>query len=358
MRDRLRRHFRSLVCALACVGVLGSRVSTAQPMIDAVLSDAQLVTHNGCAILKVNFNVRIRYAHHLPLDHGSELQIAVNAIDRDQFIAMQLLKREAVRPPGGRTAAIMAHRLRNASGDRLGAQHPFRAPGVLPGGAERRHAEHHRRDLGRQGRPPPASRNFPPMRPASTGAVAHAAGRQAASRPMARPPGKISDADLRIAAAAMDEARAALEKKNFNGAIALLTKVLRYPENKYSAEAQELLGLARQRNGQPDAARAAYEDYLRRYPRGEGAERVQQRLAGTRHRLRRAGREAAHARGRSGRRRSAASSSRPARPPGRSPAACRSSTSATTASRSRATPARRRIRTRRRMRTRCIRTRC
>src|SRR5262249_45043962 len=55
---------------------------------------------------------------------------------------------------------------------------------------------------------------------------------------------------------------------------------LRYPENRYSAEAQELLGLARQRNGQPDAARAEYEDYLRRYPRGEGHERVQQRLAG------------------------------------------------------------------------------
>ena len=78
----------------------------------------------------------------------------------------------------------------------------------------------------------------------------------------------------------MDEARAALKKKNFNGAIQLFTKVLEYPENEYSAEAQEFLGLVRQKNGQLAEARSEYEDYLRRYPTGEGNERVRQRLAG------------------------------------------------------------------------------
>ena len=101
-----------------------------------------------------------------------------------------------------------------------------------------------------------------------------------ADQPKDRPLGKISDADLRIVAASMDEARAALKKHNFKGAMALLTKALSYPENEYSAEAQELLGLAHQKNGDLAAAKAQYEDYLRRYPRGDGAERVQQRLAG------------------------------------------------------------------------------
>ena len=78
----------------------------------------------------------------------------------------------------------------------------------------------------------------------------------------------------------MDEARAALKKKNFNGAIQLFTKVLKYPENEFSAEAQELLGLVHQKNGQLAEARSEYEDYLRRYPTGEGNERVRQRLAG------------------------------------------------------------------------------
>src|SRR6266436_5209023 len=92
--------------------------------------------------------------------------------------------------------------------------------------------------------------------------------------------GTISDSDLRVVAASMDEGRAALKRSSFREAIQLFTKALGYPENQYSAEAQELLGVARQRSGQLAQARAAYEDYLRRYPGGEGSERVKQRLAG------------------------------------------------------------------------------
>ena len=67
----------------------------------------------------------------------------------------------------------------------------------------------------------------------------------------------------------MDEARAALKKSDYPQAVRLLTKVLRYPENAHSAEAQELLGVAYQKNKQLAEARAEYEDYLRRYPTGE-----------------------------------------------------------------------------------------
>ncbi len=129
--------------------------------------------------------------------------------------------------------------------------------------------------LGRDRAVGPAPAPAPARAPASASAPA-----PASDRPTDRPPGRISEADLRTAAATMDEARAALKKNNLNGAILLLAKALKYPENEYSAEAQELLGLARQRNGQIAAAKAEYEDYLRRYPSGEGNERVRQRLAG------------------------------------------------------------------------------
>ena len=56
--------------------------------------------------------------------------------------------------------------------------------------------------------------------------------------------------------------------------------MLGFPGNTHSAEAQELLGLAYQRSGKLAAARAIYEDCLRRYPGGEQGERVRQRLAG------------------------------------------------------------------------------
>ncbi len=280
MREGARRHFRALVCALACL--LGAPVATAQPVIDAIVSDAQLATRNGCAILKVDFNVRIRYAHHFPLDHGSELEISVVPVDRDQFIAMQLRKREAVRPPGGRGGGIAAidFETRVAIGSVLSIH--FERP-VFYRVAQS--ADLHSIVVAISGAKPSAAckpevpAEAPGLNSAQPGGPARGPA-PAAERPPERPSGRISDVDLRIVAASMDEARAALEKKKFDGAIRLLNKALSYPENKYSAEAQELLGLARQRNGQPDAAKAVYEDYLRRYPRGEGSERVQQRLAG------------------------------------------------------------------------------
>jgi hypothetical protein len=95
-----------------------------------------------------------------------------------------------------------------------------------------------------------------------------------------RPAATISDSDLRIVAAAMDEGRAAIKGSSFREAIQLFRKVIGYPENQYSAEAQELLGLSLQKNSQLKEAQAVYEDYVRRYPSGEASERVKQRLAG------------------------------------------------------------------------------
>jgi hypothetical protein len=95
-----------------------------------------------------------------------------------------------------------------------------------------------------------------------------------------RRPGMISETELRVAAASMDEGRAALKRGGFREAVWLFNKVLGFPENQYSAEAQELLGFAHQKNGELAEARATYEDYLLRYPGGEGSDRVRQRLAG------------------------------------------------------------------------------
>ena len=74
------------------------------------------------------------------------------------------------------------------------------------------------------------------------------------------------------------DARAALSAHNYPEAITLLTKLQRQPEFPDRARAQELLGLARERSGQLAHAKAEYEEYLRRYPHGEAAERVAYRL--------------------------------------------------------------------------------
>jgi tetratricopeptide (TPR) repeat protein len=76
----------------------------------------------------------------------------------------------------------------------------------------------------------------------------------------------------------MKQARDAFRHKNYAAAIPLLTQLLEQPEFPQRAEAQELLGLSRERSGQLAHAKAEYEEYLRRYPQGEAAERVRKRL--------------------------------------------------------------------------------
>lgn len=76
----------------------------------------------------------------------------------------------------------------------------------------------------------------------------------------------------------LKEAREALRRKDHAKAISLLTRLVEQPEFPERAEALELLGLARERNGQLAHAEAEYEEYLRRYPQGDAARRIEKRL--------------------------------------------------------------------------------
>lgn len=76
----------------------------------------------------------------------------------------------------------------------------------------------------------------------------------------------------------MKEGRRAMTAGEYDRAVLIYTKVLQRPEHDRPPAAQELLGLARERKGQLAHAKAEYEEYLLRYPDGEGAERVRQRL--------------------------------------------------------------------------------
>ena len=272
-----------LIPALAGATLVVPNTALAQPVVDQALADAQVSAQKGCTILQVNFNIRIRYASHFPLEQGDEVRITVNPIDRNQAAALLTLRREAATVPGGPTSGIKAINLdtQNPTGPALQVifDRPVAYQVALGSDSQsiivaisgaKPSATCKPISLGSKYPLPSAGQNSAP------GATA-----AAAARPKDRPAsGKISDADLRAIAAWMDEGRAALRKNSFGAAMQLFTKILKYPENQHSAEAQELLGLARQKSGQLAEARAEYEDYLRRYPSGEQSERVRQRLAG------------------------------------------------------------------------------
>ncbi len=78
--------------------------------------------------------------------------------------------------------------------------------------------------------------------------------------------------------AVLDQARGALAARDYPRAVELLTKLTRQPEYAGRAQAQELLGLARERAGQLAHAKAEYSEYLRRYPDGDAAARIRARL--------------------------------------------------------------------------------
>lgn len=88
-----------------------------------------------------------------------------------------------------------------------------------------------------------------------------------------------SPADLAETASLTASAEEAIRGGDNDRAVQLLTNALAKPENENTPRALELLGLTRERKGQLAHARAEYQEYLRRYPAGEAADRVRQRLA-------------------------------------------------------------------------------
>jgi len=75
------------------------------------------------------------------------------------------------------------------------------------------------------------------------------------------------------------QARKAMQDRDYDTAIRLYTKLLEYPEHPGRPQAQEYLGLARERKGQLAQAKLEYLEYLHRYPDGTDVELVKQRLA-------------------------------------------------------------------------------
>ncbi|MFW5450226.1 MAG: hypothetical protein ACKE9I_01400 [Methylophagaceae bacterium] len=81
-----------------------------------------------------------------------------------------------------------------------------------------------------------------------------------------------------VLAKLMEEARQSMAKEDYPTAIKLYTKVLGNDQSVFSKQALEYLGVAREKQKQLAHAKSIYDQYLKRYPKGEDAARVRQRL--------------------------------------------------------------------------------
>jgi hypothetical protein len=86
--------------------------------------------------------------------------------------------------------------------------------------------------------------------------------------------------DRAVAAEERSAAEEYILAKNYEAAASILDCLLRAPDHEQTMRAIELRALVYERNGEVRRARAMYEDYLRRTANNEGAQRIQERLAG------------------------------------------------------------------------------
>lgn len=262
-----------------------SDVVRAEPALDRLLQSVQVSNQKQCTAISISFNFRVRYLNHFPTSSGRELRISVRPIDPGEFASEIVTRRESLRAPQTRIGRLRSidFEVLNAAGPVLTVLFDQTTNYRVSQGDDFQSIVIE--IFGQKG-PGKCSKVFAGSGAPSgwTTTVSQAATPAGASEATSVRTGrssnsKTSEAQSREAAAWLDEGRAALKKEDYQAAILKFAKILRLPETPSTPDAQEYLGVARQRNKELAAAKAEYEDYLVRYPAGEGSDRVRQRLA-------------------------------------------------------------------------------
>ncbi len=266
----------SSVLAVAATAVLTTVAAVAEPVTDEFAASAQVVAANGCALLNVQFHYRVQDIAHFPPDRGQELRVTLRPIDPVASDLKGMFPRQGVPIERADLAGIdtVTVDFDQAIGPTLRVLFNRQVAFDLS------HSENFESILVAVPRPGSSAickvSEFPPPT-AGPGAGPAAPPNESAALPQQRA-GKTSAADIKTIEASMDEARFAMRKKNYKEAIALIEKVLAYPENPHTPDALMALGEARQLAGQTVLADAAFREYLRRYPDAGGAASVAKRL--------------------------------------------------------------------------------
>lgn len=260
-----------LSAAAALLVAIGPRTAAAEPVLDRVFSEADAVTSKSCAVVRIGFNFRVRYVGHFPSSNGHEVRIDFKAIDPEVARAEILTRRESLRVPGAVAPQIRAIEFEIGKGTGLSVLVTFRDTiGFDVAQGADFESLILALQMGKGGKA--CAPEFP--------AAAVGTSKWDANLAADGPSGNAEDAatsgsDGKLLA----QAQKSMSAKDYDKTIRLATKILGHTESDVTEDAKELLGLARERNGQLAHARAEYEEYLARYPDGEGAVRVRKRLA-------------------------------------------------------------------------------
>lgn len=269
------------ICLVTMLGPSQAQIILAQSQTARLFSRTQAEATENCSIIRISFTTRVQYQSHFPLRAGDDLVIKLRFVDPEVARSQRGSPVETAGVPRALrgvvdqiavaldTPATADLRISFASvtpyevsqGKDLSSivVTVFKDPEQRDCAAPEKKAE--------QDTPPTAAPTLPPS------------GTEAESRPFVIDESGVSQADKDELERLVTEARDALTAGDNQKAIRLLSRAVRMPETHLSPEAQELLGVARERNQQLAHAKAEYEIYLERFPNAPDAPRVRQRLA-------------------------------------------------------------------------------
>ncbi len=259
MSSKHRALVKVFISALVCwiahpAGVL------AQGTLDQFLAGVSVSSSGKCSQIDVRFNRAASYSGHAPAKGGTNLVVRLTPLGTEQTPDKQKIPlKESANVPAGNHADLksVSFDATTAGGPviRLAFGHTVNFRIVM--GNDSRVLRIDTADEANSAK----CFNVASLAPSKTDAPAKVVA-------------PIKGTDL------VGDGKKALTAKDYGRAVALFTKAVAEGDAAAKKEAQEYLGLARERAGQLAHAKAEYKAYLKLYPDGEGAARVKQRLDG------------------------------------------------------------------------------
>lgn len=258
MFPRLRR----TLLALSIPMWLASGISIAQP-----LDEVTLEYQADGVVATIRTTSPVRYVRHFPANSGETLEIFFERVPGGDATELWVENEKRQSPPSGLIPSFSVTARDLTTKPRLVVQFSRQANYSVSQGQDQRSLIITIRP-DRQVRADVALPQLPTVKPLAK--VTQATGGDASNQ---------AD-NNRAGFELMSQARKALAANNNEGAVMALNKLLLLPPNDYTQDAQEWIGVARERLAQFDKAKTEYDLYLNLYPQSEGVDRVMARLAG------------------------------------------------------------------------------
>lgn len=251
-----------LTCCAPLVPVL-MQPAFSQVTLDRLLSTVNVKTHGKCSTIDIRLNRPASYLHHFPVGGGTDLAINIEPLGTTATQEGNPLSKEAASVAPGNAAGVSS-----VVYDPTGVSGPIIRVVFDRVTSYRVIMDENTRHL-----------RIDTSKPADAAACLGQSSNQDVPQLESDTASKVGGPPVtNDAASALAQGKEQLAAKDYGRAAAFFTKAVSIGDGKVKQEAQEMLGLARERAGQLAHAKAEYQTYLKLYPNGPGAARVRSRL--------------------------------------------------------------------------------